>query len=119
MIFIFFQKYIHCSLHYGEQKRATTGMAHFWTIVVGCTMSFDWASDRLSLVSVRLILKNFKIVIREDRTHTGRVSIQTLTTMPTMLCSNKNDKINIFLPKLIFDVLISDRRFFILLKNNR
>ena len=36
-------------LHYRGRKRVLkTGMTLFWTSVVGCTTSFDWAPDKLS-----------------------------------------------------------------------
>ena len=64
-------------LHYGDQKRLfTTGMAHFCTSAEGCTTSFDWASDNLSQVWVRLLLKKKKIVTRWNRTTADRIPVR-------------------------------------------
>ena len=45
--------------HFWTSKKMIVdfGMAHFWTGVVGCTTSFDWASEKLESVT------------RKDRTH--------------------------------------------------
>ena len=53
----------------------TTGMAHFWTSVGGCTALFDWASDKLSHVWVRLFLKKLKIFTTKNRSHADEMSI--------------------------------------------
>ena len=36
---------------------------------IGCTTSFDWASEKLSLVWVRLFSENLRIVASKDRTN--------------------------------------------------
>ena len=66
----------------------TTRMAQFWTSVVGCTKSFDWASYMLSHVWVRLILIKLNIVTEKDRTHAYSLLVSHITTMPTVLISN-------------------------------
>ena len=66
----------------------TTGMAHFGTIVVGYTMSFHWASDKLSHVWVRLFQKKLKIDTTKDRTLADWTPVYHLTTITTVLMAN-------------------------------
>ena len=51
----------------------TFQMAHFWTCFVGCITSFNWASDKLSHIWVRLFLTKLKIVTKMDRTHADKM----------------------------------------------
>ena len=63
----------------------TTGMAHFWTSVVGCTTTFDWASDKLSHVRVTLFPKKLKIVIGIEL---PSIECQSRTLPLCQLCSD-------------------------------
>ena len=62
-----------------------TGMAHFWTSVLGYTTSFDWASDKLSHVWVRPFLKDLKSGAWQDRARADRTQDQNLTAMQIIL----------------------------------
>ena len=56
--------------------------------VVGCTTSFDLASEKLSHVWVRLFFEKIKDFRRKDRTYSDSKPVKHLTTKPTVIICN-------------------------------